>query len=225
MNFALPTFTTVKVDHVNVRPEKHGDKSVTAVDVRFVLTGENRKVLALLNPGLCDHLYYDADRESGQEEVEDLEPSVPNLRFPKLKSPFKWEDEITGARVEIDFGLGGESNIVFTPAKVNDFKADCMEGGTTELTFRVQCSVLPDGVLDKLGKLLNCETKITVVPPEAGKGNVIDGSLAAFEKDYPDAPKQPDATDLFVAQGGAPADGEPADGAAGQEGQPESAEP
>jgi hypothetical protein len=208
MNFALATFTTVKVDHVNVRPEKHGDKSVTAVDVRFLLTGENRAVLALLDDKLCSTLYWDADAEAGQEALPDVEASLPNLRFARLKGPLKWEEEITSARVEIDFGMGGESNIVLTPAKVNDFKADCQEGGTTELSFRVQCSSLPEGTLDKLGKLLNCETKITVKPPEVSKGAVIDGSVAGFEADYPNMPKKPDATDIFAGQEGQPASSE-----------------
>lgn len=208
MNFSLPNFTTVKVDHVNVRPEKHGDQSVTAVDVRFVLTGESRPTLALLDPKLCAFLYHDADAAAGQEEIDGVEPSMPNLRFARIKGPLKWDDEIAGARVEVDFGLGGDSNIVLQPAKVNDFKAECMEGGTVELSFRVQCSVLPDGVLDKFGKLLNCETEVTVVPPEAGTGAVIDGSLAAFEKDHPGAASKPaaEAGDIFAQQHGEPAD-------------------
>lgn len=204
MNFALPNFTTVKLDHINVRPEKHGDKSVTAVDVRLVLTGENRKVMGLIDPDLCAALYHDADAEAGQEAIEAVEPSLPNLRFPRIKFPITWEDEIVGARVEIEYGINEQSHIVFTPAKVNEFKLTGEEGGTTKLSFRVQCSALPDGALDKLGEKLGGETKVIVKPPEASRGDVIDGSVAGFEKDYPNAGKQPDATELFAGQGGEP---------------------
>lgn len=105
--------------------------------------------------------------------------------------------------MEIDYGTGGPSNILLNPCKVNQFKAELKEGGSTEVSFRVQTSNIPDGAMEALTKLLKSETQIMLTLPEVAKGT-IDGSTEAFKRDFPDAKPegagQPDATDLFVAQ-------------------------
>jgi len=73
---------------------------------------------------------------------------------------------MSGCRVVIDYGLGDElSNIVLADCKVNQFRVECMEGGTVEITFRVQTSNFPSGALDKLAGKLDQETKITIDGP------------------------------------------------------------
>ena len=175
---------------------------MTAVDLRFILAGGN-DLLGLFAAGLQDALCFNQAAEQGQATLGDLPAVLPNLRFPKL-APLVWQDEIATARVEIDYGTGGPSNIVLNPCKVNNFKAELKEGGSAEVSFRVQTSAIPDGAMEALTKLLKCETQITLKLPEVAKGT-IEGTTEAFKRDFPDATPtgdaagQPDATDLFVA--------------------------
>lgn len=94
--FQLVQDTTVTLSHINVRTEKHGPADVDAFDLDFALTGENRKLLALLHPRLCESLFFNAEREAGQEVAEGVDDSVPNLRFTRLADALPWSDEAAG---------------------------------------------------------------------------------------------------------------------------------
>lgn len=74
--FQLVQDTTVTLSHINVRTEKHGPADVDAFDLDFALTGENRKLLALLHPRLCESLFFNAEREAGQEVAEGVDETA-----------------------------------------------------------------------------------------------------------------------------------------------------
>ena len=203
MRFEFTTPTTVKLDHLNVRSEKHGDETVTALDLKFSRTSANT-CLDTYAPGLREALYYRAQDTEDQGEIEGIEQTLPNLRFPRL-SPLAFTDEADGVTLTIDYGLGGASNIVMGGCKVNKHRVECAEGGSVTETFRVQSCDLPEGALDKLGKLLDCETQILLALPEDKAGQtVIDGtvghpgvaSLEEKRKGKKDAASN-DATELF----------------------------
>jgi hypothetical protein len=163
--FSFDKPTPVTLAHVNLREERHGDESAPAIDVKFVRTHGNSQ-LALLHPDLCKSLYHRADATDAQADITGVEPVAPNLRFPKLQ-PFAWDLEMTGCSVVIDYGVGDAlSNVELRDCKVNGFRVDCSEGGTTAITFRVQTSNFPAGALDKLAGKLGQETAITLWAPE-----------------------------------------------------------
>jgi len=162
--FTFDTPTAVKLGHVNLRAEKRGEQSAPAIDVKFVRQAGN-DALAMLHPGLKDALYFRDEQTEAQGQIDGVPEIAPNLRFPKLGS-LAWDLEMSGCRVVIDYGLGDElSNIVLADCKVNQFRVECMEGGTVEITFRVQTSNFPSGALDKLAGKLDQETKITIDGP------------------------------------------------------------
>jgi hypothetical protein len=176
MTFELTTATPVKLQHVNLRPEKHGDESVRAIDVKFALQKGN-EVLDLFHPKLRAALYWNQkEQEQRQERVVGVAAALPDLIFSELE-PVKWDLELVGAKVVIDYGLGPEagSSIELCDCKVNAFVFECHQGGTVDVTFRVQTSNFPDGALDKLSKKLNQETAIQVLPGEPARA-AIDGT-------------------------------------------------
>jgi hypothetical protein len=200
MMFQLVQDTTVTLSHINVRTEKHGPADVDAFDLDFALTGENRKLLALLHPRLCESLFFNAEREAGQEVAEGVDDSVPNLRFTRLADALPWSDEATGVDLTVVYGLGDDaSNIRLEGGKATMKKIEVTEGGSVTLVFKYSISGYPDGVLDKLRKKLKQEITITMVRPEKLREDaVIDGTTAAFKKDHPDAP----GFDFDAEQGG-----------------------
>lgn len=161
--FAFDKPTPVKLAHLNCREERHGDESVAAIDLKFVREAGNSQ-LSMLHPDLRAALYDTDDDE--RPGLAGIEPIATKLRFPAMPQ-FAWDLEMTGCEVEVDYGLGLESNIVLADCKVNQFRVECRPGGTTLITFRVQTSNFPEGAVDKLLGKLGHETAITLEAPAA----------------------------------------------------------
>lgn len=149
MNFNLSK-TSAKLNSFNIRAEKHGEENVPAGDLKLSIKAANT-ILDIFDPKLREALYQNLAAEQGQEEVAGLAPTLPNLRFANMEGPFKFSDECSGYKLVLDYGLGGDSNITLTGCKVNNFQATCEEGGTVELSFRVQISDPSADVIGLLG--------------------------------------------------------------------------
>jgi hypothetical protein len=202
MPLELPEFVSAKLTNVNPRIEKHGTESVPAADLNFSLTAAN-SVLEQFSPDLLMALYGepDADGEE-QEELEGVEPvsQFTVLRFPKI-NPIKWDSKHAGYALAIDYGLGGKSAMEIEGCEVGKFVLDCMEGGTVEVKFQVQCnSGLTEKIMGKLALMIGQEVDIRLTAPEvAPVQDVMPNPLPG--NPTPDQPLT--ATDVFIA-GAAP---------------------
>ncbi|VVE33820.1 hypothetical protein [Pandoraea commovens] len=132
-----------KLTSVNPRAELHGEDKKPAVDLKFEVAADNG-VLANFAADLRGVLY---TRPDAQDDLVDPD-RLSKLKYPKM-SPFKWELEGVGYTAEIDYGLGGDSNIVLEELKVDGFRIQPMEGGTVIVSFR--CIAHPEE--DDMGKL------------------------------------------------------------------------
>jgi hypothetical protein len=195
--FTIPYMAAVTVTNVNVRTELHGDGHVPAADISIKMSTTNH-VLTEFDGALRAAMYKPADVGYHQGELDGIEPisDLPLLRCASIEQPIKLKPEFVGYTLEIDRGLGTGSNIVVMDCALNKFRADCKEGGTVDLMFRVQASQLKEEVIGKLATLIGSETRITLTPPEERQA-AIDGTVAAFEADVGGADDD-DATDAFV---------------------------
>lgn len=169
MKFAIEEFAPAKLNSVNLRSEVHGEKHVPAVDLSFTQDVPNT-VLSYFDGALLSALYYCSAASSGQKIIDGVDQVLPNLRFPKLGLPLKWDDSGKGYALEIDYGLGpNESNIELDLCTVGEFRITPREGGTVEIKFRVQASgeQLTEKVFGKLASLIQQEVKIKLLPPQA----------------------------------------------------------
>jgi hypothetical protein len=184
----------LELANVNIRAEKHGDDSATAIDLKFSLTTGN-SVLNRLAPGLREALYYRSASTEGQAQIDGIEELLPDLRFPAIES-IRCSDEIVGAKVCIEYGIGGPGDIHLAECKVNAFRIECLPGGSVEIGFRVQTSHIPEGALDKLGKLLDGEANITLLRPEL---TAVPSGVKTAPAKKPKVPR-PDATQAFLEE-------------------------
>lgn len=196
MNFAIEDFASVKLNSANFRSQLHGEEHVPAVDLGFTMDAPNT-ILSYFDGALLSALYYCSAASSGQKVIDGVDQVLPNLRFPKLGLPLKWDDSGKGYFLEIDYGLGpDESNIELDLCTVGDFRITPKEGGTVEIKYRVQVSGSPltEKVCGKLASLIQQEVKILLTPPKAVAGNDTEEQL----------PTNPDAVskELFGDQGG-----------------------
>lgn len=170
MPFEFLTLTKAKLSSVNVRSEKHGPELVPAVDIKLAIDASNA-VLDKFHPDLKESLYFKAteDDSDDQADLDGIDPvtDLPNLRFPKLEGPLKWDHTGAGYTLTIDYGLGGNSNLVLHGCVINNFAFDAKEGGTVELAFRVQAIRVDEHTMGKLALLVQHEVSIILTAPEA----------------------------------------------------------
>lgn len=173
MQFRI-TELNAKLINVNVRPELHGDEAKPAVDLKIETMIPNTE-LGQFDEGLLGMLF-----RKGEQVDLDVD-HLAALRFPKLRLPIGWDDEVVGGRVTIHRGISAKSDLVLEGGVVNEFRLEPLEGGSVSVTFRVQTH--PDEkTLGKLGMLAGQKIVVSVVPPESDEAE-LPGSDEAPAKD------------------------------------------
>lgn len=163
MQFNL-TKTAAKLNSFNIRAEKHGDENVPAGDLKLTIKAANT-ILDIFDADMRTALYKNTAAQQGQGEVEGVAPTLPNLRFANLDCPLKFKDQCAGYKLTIDWGIREDSALVLEACQVNNFQATLEEGGTVELSFRVQISNPSADVIGKLGVQVQHEITIDLEAP------------------------------------------------------------
>ena len=145
---------TATLESVNLRTEKHGQDKVPAADLK-ISAAQSADVLANFSPTLKNFLFH-------TEGTLDLAGGFA-LRDPHLGYPLSRDEEMTGAKVSIGYGVGDP--MAFDDAKINTFKLTPMDGGTVVVGFRVQCRPTPEQVA-KLYTLQETGIEFTLEPAE-----------------------------------------------------------
>lgn len=185
--FQLTTPTEMKLATFVVRTEKHGDDDVLAFSAGLRFTGANT-FLDLIAPGLRESLYAAVP---GQDQLPGVEPATPLLRCKKLDS-VALDVTCDGWMLEIEHGI--DEPIKIGGARIDKFKVTPHEGGSCEVSMRVGSNDVDEAELGQLAGKLSQMVSVRMIAPEKA-ADPIDGSVAAFLADHPDA----DPTDLFIA--------------------------
>jgi hypothetical protein len=167
--FEIEEMTRCTVTNVNVRSELHGDEHVPAVDVALKLEASN-DILSQFDGSLKSMFYGKADKATrgAQPEIEGVEPvsNLPKLRSTIIEQPIRISKEYVGYRLTIEVGLG---QLVIEGCSVDKIRADCKEGGTVELSFRVQAANLDEATIGKLAILIGNEVDLMLEAPTEGE--------------------------------------------------------
>lgn len=147
--FELLTVTKVTWTNVNPRPELHGDEHVRAIDLSFRIDGSN-ELLDDIEQGLLLHHYTNRAAKAGQAPLPDTHVTLPNLRFAKLPTVYRYaeEDKPRGYVLEIDWGLG-DRNVVLEDCVRGTLRYETIEGGSlkVDVTMQYNGSKLEDNAL------------------------------------------------------------------------------
>ncbi len=148
------TKVTATLENLNLRTEKAGPDKIPAADLK-ITCAQSADVLAHFSPLLKTFLF-DVDGPK------DLADGI-SVRDPHLGYPLSRDEEMTGATVQIGFGVGDP--MAFEDCKVNSFRLTPMEGGSVVLGMRVQCRPTPEQV-GKLYQLQETGIELTLEPME-----------------------------------------------------------
>lgn len=135
-----PTFeiekTMVQFTHLNRRDELHGEEKVPAVDLKMSMRAPN-DALAMFAPDLRARLYRRPEVQGSDLADQARSDDLIAYCFPQIEV-IKWAHEQFNNEVRFHYGLDGKKDIVLDDAKLNDFRIEPFDGGTVDLTWRVQ---------------------------------------------------------------------------------------
>lgn len=150
--------------NINARSELHGEERAPAGDLKFEASLPN-DVLSQLHPSLKSALYHFDETRGADlaDQGSQRQPGfLPHLRFTSLGGPLKWDGEMASAEVLIKVP-GSRTEIALKEVKVNNLQVTPKDGGTVDLSFRVQAH--PDEKqFGKLSTLVQAEVEVTVTP-------------------------------------------------------------
>lgn len=151
----------VRVAHLNLREEMHGEESKQAVDVKLSASVPN-DFLSYLSPTLKWSLYDKAE----QPDLADDGKHMPRLRYPEMAS-IKWGGEMQ--RADVTFHGAKEKFDWAVDAKVGKLVLDCLDGGTVQVTCNVTFYPKPEQV-GALAGILGRDVKVSIEAgdPDAG---------------------------------------------------------
>lgn len=165
--FSLLKPTYVTLSNLNTRVEKHGDDSVSAIDLSINYDAPNT-ILDDFMPGLLDAFYKASEAgDDSQATMDGFEISAkPLLRFNNLGAQ-KLGVEMVGHRFAVEYGIDEDVGIVLPAVNVGKFSLELKDGGTVSMKFRVQAnSGLTEQIIGKLAMLISQEVRVTLTPPD-----------------------------------------------------------
>lgn len=154
---------TVKLANVNPRAEKHGEDTKPALDLKIEAMCPSTALIHF-HSELRQHLFKKDENPDLVDQVTEGD-SLTQLRYPKMGA-IKWDWEAAGYTAEVDYGLGGESNIVLGDVKVDHFTFEPQNGGSVAITFRMTVHADADDV-GKLCEFIQRDIELKLTPPEA----------------------------------------------------------
>lgn len=184
--FEIPTLSTLKIVKASNRKEHHGDVLVLAEDLRL---GWNTHQSALdmfdadLLPSLMINREAEARAKAGQGKLDLPVGDRPNIRFPYLPNPMKWEQEYSGYTLRIKWGVNDDTDIVLKVCQLKRFEFELIEGGSVYIEFSLSSSADVTGAATGLLAELE-KTDVTAM---------LTGPLVTDDADLIDASKDGDA--------------------------------
>jgi len=158
----------VRVAHLNLREEMHGETSKQVVDVKLSASMAN-DFLTYLSPGLKESLYAAPEQ---QDLVQD-DKYMPRLRHACLATPLK----IVGAMHKATATFHGQSKKFDweVESKVGKVELVPLDGGTVNVTLNVTFYNTPEQ-MSVLCALLGKDSKVSIVAPDVEEADPDAGS-------------------------------------------------
>jgi len=145
------------------RRELHGEDPKPAATLRFDVT-LSADDLAMFSPTLRHSLYCKNENAQGQTDAVNALAAANDVRYPEISKPLAWKKEIIGAELRIDYGLGGDSDIILPMSDVDEFSIDAQPGGMVVVAIRIACH--PDKTQSgNLAFMIGRDVEISLAPP------------------------------------------------------------
>lgn len=189
MTFELETFTKAKLmDHTTLSQKDRDPDENPGQSLEFEMAVSN-EVLSMFDGHLRSYLYTKSAASPKKQEV--LEgmavTDLPNLTaIGAHQKRIKWDDEFTGMRLTIDYGLGkaSGSNLELLDCTAYGFVFRPKEGGSLLMKFKVDAPNVSEAIAGKLPKLKSREVQVMLLGPvvDDGQSDIEDPTPAPAPK-------------------------------------------
>lgn len=152
---------------LNPRTEKHGPDEVPVLDIGIQFDATN-EILDSFGSKLKESLYHKSKSKKLEPELDGVEPvsDLPNLKNPEISDAIKVGFSSIGYRFEILEGIDDHPIVELTDVKVNEVKCLCKEGGTVEVSLRLQVAKIdPHEITGLVHGILKDSRPINLTPP------------------------------------------------------------
>lgn len=195
--FDLPAGTYVKIIKATPHKEVHGKDLIQAISLRLEWRPLDNALLDLIAPGIQDSLLWIPPEHKSQETLDGMPLIMKWRRCPAMKMPVGFPSiAFSGYDMVIEHGIDETTQLELYKCKLDKFEAEVDGNGLTVIRWSQNSSkvITPElvGVLCGLDGLTIKVASLT--PPN--EDEPIDGTVAAFKADHPDA------GDLFADQHG-----------------------
>jgi hypothetical protein len=160
----------LRIAHINVRSETHGDEEVIAVDLKVSFELPNT-VLDVLSPSLRASLFdaaNDPDIFAGDEG-----PPLTRVRHPHL-GVLRWSETWRAMRLHLHTGARARDDLAFDAVTLGRLTMQPRDGGTVAFGARAQVHPRTESVTAKLVTLLKHEIPATLDARDATDGDEAD---------------------------------------------------
>lgn len=156
----------VDVTNVNLRKEKHGSERKLGVDITVAVRAPNT-MLDQVEKGLRQSLFRAARKGEQLDMVEGADDLVA-VKHPMI-SPIRMEQKITGYELLIEHQVEGSAMdpLVLVDVTLKDITVEPIEGGSVELTLKLQAGVEPDELTEIGEYYTHTAVRMTLTAPKA----------------------------------------------------------
>ena len=174
--FEIEELSKAKLTDVVVLSQKNREPNENpGAALSFDLTVTN-EILTMFDGSLRGFLYYKSAASSTDGDQNRLEVDtndLPNLTPAGQKiGKLHWDLELTGYTLTIDHGMGGKSNLVLQDCEASGFTFQPKEGGSVQMSFKLESQDVSEKIFGKLATLKNREVQILFAPPEVDQQGI-----------------------------------------------------
>jgi hypothetical protein len=191
MLFQITDFTEARLNTVTPRSEHHGEDEKPAVTLGVEVTTSGA-ILDTIDKDLRGRAF----KRNGTKPLPGMEDALTVLACNSIEY-IAVAKKFEGWTLEVDTDIDDEKAMTFGGCKIDKLKVEPLQGGSVKLRMRIGTNDIDAASSGMLNMHVGQPIWIKVTPPKPGEG-----------KPTPDANgKQPDATDMFVAEHGEKAAG------------------
>jgi hypothetical protein len=191
--FLIEEFTEARLNTVTPRSEHHGEDEKPAVTLGVEVTTSGA-ILDTIDKDLRGRAF----KRNGTKPLPGMDDALTVLACNSIEY-IAVAKKFEGWTLEVDTDIDDAKAMTFGGCKIDKLKVEPLQGGSVKLRMRIGTNDIDAASSGMLNMHVGQSIWIKVTPPKPGEG-----------KPSPDTTgKQPDATDLFVAQNGEKAAGTP----------------
>ena len=172
--FVIDTPTSFKIKKFDTLSDKDREPSEKhGLQLHFSDGDLPAHMIAMLDPALPPVVYAPGDKAK-QGTLDGMDTEIVTSAGSKM-GVISWDEESTGYKLTIDYGMGEKSNIVLEDCKVSGLRWKAKPGSVEVKRLLVESPNATEKIIGKVGVLKSTKVSITLLPPVVTQQDLAGG--------------------------------------------------